>query len=428
MSRKPMQRMARAVSGAAILAAFLLFGGADAVAEPLPVATDGKHTAIVTEPLRCWWRADKSSIRIGEEVTVTLTCRMAETGVQKTVLADSLLDPGALMLTPYRVKAGGRSKDLSRVIPGPEGPVTFRTVQYGYTVTLIGEGFFGRDVPIPPLEVRYRVDFAAESGSVTSGKDRSYLLPSLPMRIQSLVPDTASDIRDVGGVTVGDSGQLRNNAILAFIAAGVFLLLPSAFLVPAVVRTVRRRRSAAAGAILGRQELLRHLARALGRVGRQCRRTAWDDASVGTVLTALRVGIALAVGQRIAQASISAENRGVQGQLAFRTGFLYRRTILISAALTPEASAKALAGVNREGTVAARRMALLDGVQRAFAAVNGARYAPEGNPAERAVLDGALEHAQLLVGELRRDHFPFSGAMRAVADRCMSGRRRWKRS
>ncbi|MBN2437452.1 MAG: hypothetical protein JXL20_02510, partial [Deltaproteobacteria bacterium] len=223
MSRKSMFWKVFGAS-AVVLAAFALFRGADAVAQTPPDAS-GNTEAVAADALSCWWKSDKGSVRIGEEFAVTLTCRLAETGREKTVLNDALLDPGAIALPPYQVKGGTRFKDIIRILPGPDGPVTFRHVQYTYTVKLIGEGFFGKDVPLPPPEIRYHIDLVTGKNVVTPGKERIYLLSPLPMRIQSLVPRAADTIRDAGDGTFGDVEGRRKNAIIAFIAAGIFLLL-----------------------------------------------------------------------------------------------------------------------------------------------------------------------------------------------------------
>lgn len=429
MSRKSMHWKVFGISKAVILVAFALFVGADAVAQTPPDASYGKNEAVAADALSCWWRSDKSSIRIGEEFTVALTCRLAETGLEKTVLNDSLLDPSLLALPPYQVKNGRRYKDIIRVLPGPDGPVTLRNVQYAYTVKLVGEGFFGKDVPLPPLEIRYHIDLITNKDAVMPGKERTYVLPPVPMRIQSFVPKAANAIRDAGNETFGDIEHRRRNAVIAFIAAGIFMLLPLVVMLPILVRAIRgRRESVSNGTVFRDKDLLRRLAGELDRVEKNCRTASWDDASVGTVLSAFRVGGALAIGRRIAQAPVEVETRGREGQLELRKGFWPRTKVLVSASLTPEEMADELAGANWQGVGKARRKALLDETQRAFAAFNDARYATPGNAADREALDGALKKGLRLLHALRHDHFLFVRVMRAAGERGTRWRRQWKRS
>lgn len=430
MSRKSTHWKVFGVSKAVILAAFALFFlGVDAVAQTPPGTSYEKNDAVAVDALNCWWKSDKSSVRIGEEFTVALTCRSAETGLEKTVLNDSLLEPNVLALPPYQVKGGARYKDLSRILPGPDGPVTFHTRQYAYTVKLMGEGFFGRDVPLPPLEIRYHIDLVTNKDAVTPGKERTYVLPPLPMRIQSLVPKAADAIRDAGNETFGDSERRRKGAVIAFIAAGIFLFLPLVVMLPILVRTIRgRRESVSNGTVFRDKDLLRRLAGELDRIEKKCRDASWDEASVGTALAVFRVGSALAIARRITQAPVEVETRGTEGQMELRRGFWPRTKVLVSASLTPEEMAKELAGANWRGVGKARRKALLDETQRAFAAFNDARYATPGNAADRAVLDGALKKGLRLLDELRHDHFLFARVMRAAGECDARWRRQWKRS
>jgi hypothetical protein len=284
-------------------------------------------------------------------------------------------------------------------------------------------------VPLPPLEIRYHIGLVTNKDTVTPGKERTCVLPPLPMRIQSLVPIGADAIRDAGSETFGDIERRRMNAIIAFIAAGIFLFLPPVVMLPILVRAIRgRRESASNGTVFGDRDLLGRLVRELARIERNCRTAPWNDASVGTVLAVLRVGGALAVGRRITQAPTGVETRGVEGQLELRKGFWPRTKVLVSASLTPEAMAEEVAGAKRQGAAAARRIALLEETRRAFAALNDARYATSGNVADRAVLDGALETGLRLLHELRQDRFPLVRAMRAAAEGYARWRGKWKRS
>jgi hypothetical protein len=429
MSRKSMYKQGVGASMAVMLFAFALFWGADAVAQPSPGSSYGETEAVAADALNCWWRSDKGSIRIGEEFTVLLTCRSAETGRERTVVNDALLDPNVLTLSPYQVKDGKRYKDIIRVLPGPDGPVTFRSVQYTYTIKLIGEGFFGKDLPLPPIEIRYHIDLVTGKDAVTPGKERTYLLPPLPMRIQSLVPRAADAIRDAGHGTFGDIEGRRQNAILAFIAAAIFLLLTLLVLLPILVRAIRgRRQNVFNGTVFSDKDLLMHLAEDLDQVERHCRTVPWDEASIGMVLSVFRIGGALAIGRRIAQAPVEVETRGREGQLELRKGFWPRTKVLVSASLTPEEMADELASANGQGVGKARRKALLNETQRAFAAFNDARYASPGNAAGREALDGALKTGFILLRELRHDHFLFIRVMRAAREHYAWWRRQWKRS
>ena len=427
MSRKSMFWK---VSGAAMvmLAAFALFRGYDAAAQMPPGPSDKETEAVAVDALSCWWKSDKSSVRIGEEFTVTLTCRSAETGRERTVVNESLLDPNVLALPPYQVGNGRRYKDIIRVLPGPDGPVTLHSVQYTYTVKLMGEGFFGKDVPLPPIEIRYHVDLVTNKNVVTPGKERTYVLSPLPMRIQSLVPKAANAIRDAGNETFGDIEGRWRSAVIAFIAAGIFLLLPLLVLLPILVRAVRgRRESVFNGTVFSDRDLLRRLSGELNRIEKNRCTVSWDDASIGTVLSVFRVASALALGRRIIQTSVEIDNRGREGQLKFRKGFWPRTKVLVSASFTPEDMAGELTDKNWQDAAAVERKALLDEAQKAFAAFNNARYATPGDTAGQESLDGGLKPGLRLLHALRRDRCPAVRVTRKVGSLWGRWGRPWKR-
>jgi hypothetical protein len=429
MSRKSMRWKGVGVSKAVILVAFALFWGADAVAQTSPGASYGNVEMVAADALSCWWKSDKSAVRVGEEFTATLTCRLAETGRERTVVNESLLDPSVLALPPYQVKDGRHYKDIIRVLPGPDGPVTFRSVQYTYTVKLMGEGFFGKDLPLPPLEIHYHIDLVTNRDVVTPGKERTYVLSPLPMRIQSLVPKAAIAIRDAGYETFGDIEGRRRSAVVAFMAAGIFLLLPLLVLPPILVRAVHgKRKSVFNGTVFRDKDLSRRLAGELDHVEKHCRTASWDEASIGTVLSVFRVGGALAIGRRVAQMPVTLETYGREGQLELRKGLWPRMKVLISASLTPEEMADELAVTKWQGAAAAERKALLGEAQRAFAVFNNARYTLPGDAAGREALDGALKTGLRLLRALRHDHVPFVRVMRAAREHYTWWRRQWKRA
>ena len=113
----------------------------------------------------------------------------------------SQLEGGAIQLTPFEVVSSTRRAD---VVAAP-----WRYVQFEYGVRLLADGFFGQDVNIPALTVTY--NFRTADGANT-GRDQSYVLPALPMRVLSLVPRGATDIRDTSAMTFGDIESARFRA------------------------------------------------------------------------------------------------------------------------------------------------------------------------------------------------------------------------
>jgi hypothetical protein len=95
---------------------------------PTPDANGG---GVATNALNCWWKTDKSSVRVAEPFGLTLTCRFMETDRMKVVPNLAEIEPTAIELTPFEVLEGTRHQDIV------EAP--WRYVQYAYTVRLLGD-------------------------------------------------------------------------------------------------------------------------------------------------------------------------------------------------------------------------------------------------------------------------------------------------
>ena len=135
-------KMTWCTPGAAALLLILTAAG-PAVAQS---QTGPRPGEIETAPIRCWWKTDRTSIRVGERFVLTLTCSVIETRTVTVVPTLTQLDPGALQIPPFEVVGGSRRDD---VVSAP-----WRYIQYEYTVRFLGEGYFGQDVTIPPLSVQ----------------------------------------------------------------------------------------------------------------------------------------------------------------------------------------------------------------------------------------------------------------------------------
>ena len=70
---------------------------------------------VEADPVRCWWRTDKSAIRMGEPFTAVLTCAVLETASTKAVVDRSRLDHTVMALPPFDVLDGGAA---GRLLPG----------------------------------------------------------------------------------------------------------------------------------------------------------------------------------------------------------------------------------------------------------------------------------------------------------------------
>ena len=70
---------------------------------------------VESDPIRCWWKTDRTSVRVGEAFGLTLTCGVIETGPIAVVPALTQLEGGAIQLTPFEVVSATRRNDV--VVP-----------------------------------------------------------------------------------------------------------------------------------------------------------------------------------------------------------------------------------------------------------------------------------------------------------------------
>jgi hypothetical protein len=166
---------------------------------------------------------------VGERFGLLLTCSVIETGPITVVPVLNQLEPGALSITPFEVVSGVSHDD---VVVAP-----WRYIQREYAVRLLSDGFFGQDVTIPALTVTYNLQ---ERGSGSQGRDQTYILPALPMRILSLVPKSADDIRDASGQTFASIESRRFRASLATTTAWIAFAFATLFGIFALVRAARQ--------------------------------------------------------------------------------------------------------------------------------------------------------------------------------------------
>jgi len=355
----------------------------------LAMPADARQTAGTAEgagsdsdPLACWWRTDRSAAHVGEQFTLTLTCAVTETADVRVVADRDRLDPAALDLTPFEIVGGTRDDDIEAA---PR-----RYFQYSYTLRLFSDEHFDKDVDIPSIPVTYHVE--TPGATATRGRDQVYLLPALPVHVRSLVPVTATDIREAAPDTFGDIDRRAFRATEEFAAAGVLFTLAVALAAVGTVRMVRPRlgRAAAARGLVSPAEVLRGCIREARRVKSEVTRAGWTSALVGEALTVLRVACAAALDSPIAQ-RLDGSTAAQEGQLTIRKGTLRTKRVLVSAATTPTTFAARLAGANGATSDPRLRSSLeeLGESLRLFAA---ARYRRNEN-VDAPALDKSFERA-----------------------------------
>jgi hypothetical protein len=368
--------MTRAIV-AAVLAALVWFPAASFAQAPAPASVE-------VEPVRCWWRTDRASIRMGAPFDAVLTCAALETPSTRVVVDRSRLDFTVMSLPPFDVLDGTASEDA--VTPAR------RFFQYTYQLRLLNDTAFGQDVRLAGPPIGYRIDTQTGDGTTSQGRDLTYALPPLTMRVLSLVAGDSRDIRDSTSLTFADLDARRFRARVLNILGWVFYALAAGVVLLAAVRAYAALRAPARVTLnlVSGRAILATAGRELANVQRERQTDGWTDALVARAAAALRVIAGYAVGRPAAQAPGLAAS-AVGGQLALTRGLLRRRHALVSASVTP-------ADLGDAGTSSGAVQAVRDGLT----AITAARF---GRAAlDDSAVDGAMRAGSDLARRLALRH------------------------
>jgi len=349
---------------------------------------------VEVEPIACWWKTDRNAVNIGERFTVTLTCSIVETTAIKVVPDLNQLEPTTVALQPFEVVKGVRHEDI-RTPP-------LRYIQYEYTTRIIGDVFFGKDVDIPGVKITYHVQSSIGGGS--QGRDQTYALPALAMRVNSLVPKKAADIRDTSPDTFADIENRRLRSSAALVGSAISFGFAVVLLGLALVRVFGRYRVRTPSAIrpLSPAAVLRGSARAAERLRQEVAREGWSGDLAGRAMSVVRIASAVALGRPVAQQIVEPDAAPHDGQLALRKGLFRPKRALVSAATTSATIARALAHANGNRPNARTELLLTD-LQESLVVFRAARYGRNGE-LDTAALDAALERSTDALKKLRVAH------------------------
>jgi hypothetical protein len=346
---------------------------------------------VATDPLQCWWRTSAGAVRVGEPFSVVLTCAVLETEAATVVVDQSRLEPTVVQFAPFEVLGGSHGADLR------SGQRRF--FQYDYRLRLINETMFGKDAALPETKISYRVQSTVGQKTAIQGRDQTYLLPAQSIKVLSLVPADAADIRDTSAETFTDIDARAFRANLFSVVGTVLFVVAALLTLLAIVRLVRRYRtpSAATARPLSDAAILRAAAAELRAVRRAREDGGWTPELAGRALAALRVPAAYTLGRKVGfvvvgtgappESALREFQSG--GSLFLRTGWPKTKTIAVSGAVTAQTIARERA---RAG-IGAKRAALLDALAGALAAFTTAQYGRVDGTLDDAALDGALATA-----------------------------------
>ncbi len=372
-------------------------------------ATLASAQTVQTDPLQCWWRTSAGAVRVGEPFMVVLTCAVLETDEATVVVDQTRLEPAVVQFAPFEVLGGSHGADLRTE--------QRRFFQYEYRLRLVAEGLFGKDVALPDTKISYRVQSKVGQKTSLQGRDQAYILPATSVRILSLVPNDASDIRDTSSAeTFSDIDQRAFRANLFTVVGGVLFVLAALMALLALVRLFQRYRKpvVASEKLISDGAILSGVGRELSSVQRDRDGGSWTPELASRALGALRIVSTYAIGRPVSQMPASrlladGSETAEPGRLILKVGWPRGKRIAVSGAVTPQTVARTMA---RPGQTTAH-LARLDTVSRALASLTAATFSRDG-VLDASALDEAMATSKSV---LRRMKFEQMWFMKRLAAR-----------
>ncbi len=345
-------------------------------AAPQPANVQG------VEPIRCWRQSSAGAITIGETFTVTLTCAVFESPDAQVVPDESRLGVASIQMAPFEILGGSHPPDAR------EGRRRF--IQYDYQLRIISRDAIGHDVNVPPLAISYRIHSKVGAAATLEGRDLTYVLPMMPIRVLSLVPADAGDIRDASEASLATVTALRTRSrTFEWIAYGLGALALVVALLALVPLTRVRARVAAGPELIPERAVLTRAGAALAGVQSRAARDGWTDDLIAEALSAMRIIGAAAIGANLSQKPLPKDGVVPDGRLLVRAGALRPLAVTVSSSLTPDDLGRAARDAS---SVTVTRGHHLEGLHLGLQRLTAALYcqAPSREPAELAE---AVRHA-----------------------------------
>jgi hypothetical protein len=329
---------------------------------------------VEADPIRCWWRTSAPAVRVGEQFTVVLTCAVIETDSVTVVPNQAELAPNAVQLAPFDVIGGSQGEDLRTA--------DHRFFQYEYLARLVSPELFGKDVPLPEMKVSYKVRTRV-NGEAVEGRDLTYVLPAASVRVVSLVPGNAVDIRDASRETFTEIDRRLSRASILRVSGGILMTFAALAVLVSASRLVggTMRKTTGTKALASDGAILRQIGRELTDLQRARREADWTPAQTSRLTTALRILAGYALGkpaiplaQSDGSGGLTVRGRGFRGDEVTVPGWV-TSAVLAEALKHPD---------GRQ-----RYIDLLQSLETVLARLTSAQYARDAAPDE-ATIDEAL--------------------------------------
>jgi hypothetical protein len=236
----------------------------------------------------------------------------------------------------------------------------------------------------------------------------------VPIRILSLVPRDATDIRDTPSDTFGrvESRLFRSNLLLVLATAAFALAGLMAVLLVARAAVSRRATVAAKRRVVSPGLVLRAASGELSRVRKASEQEGWNAELAGRAAAALRLAGAVVLAQPIGQREVESDAKPSEGQIIVGRGIRGKKVVL-SAAVTPR---------NVNGATVSP---LWHGISQSLSVFTTARYSRNGG-VDSTALDAALAEGEDLIKQLRLSQWRRIGRSRPQAA-TETGKQTWAR-
>lgn len=376
----------------------VVFAVAVAVAILLP-GVPGAAAAAAQErggidPIRCWWQSSAGAVTIGESFSVVLTCAVIETASMQVVADESRLGVASIQMAPFEILGGSHPADAHRL--------QRRFFQYHYQLRLISADAIGRDVNVPALTIPYRVHSRVGAAASLEGRDLGYLMPALPIKVLSMVPAGAADIRDSSDAGLDAVESLRFRSSMFQIVAVALGATAAVMAILALVPLARgtRKPGAVASDRLPDRAVASRASQELAEVQALATADGWTDTAVARALAAIRVVGALAIRRPLSEKVLKANAPVPEGRLAVTHGRVKTMRASVSSPVT--AADVALTGSRLADSVPLAHRHQLEGLQSALAEMTAALY-QQAPVRDAATLNEAGRHAREVAADLQRE-------------------------
>tara|TARA_B100001123_G_scaffold385179_1_gene458557 strand:+ start:937 stop:2109 length:1173 start_codon:yes stop_codon:yes gene_type:complete len=277
------------------------------------------------DALQCWRRLSTNAPRVGETFEMWVTCRIVETEIDRVSSDFVTLQAESIEVSPFEIVSGERSRDVR------EGIVSF--LQFVYELRLSPGNYFGIDLPLPQLEIMYRIERRVEEGLFIPGRQLRHVIPEEPIHILSVVSGDADGLRPLEGETFDSANETQ------FLADGLLMLsiLLALFAVGFGILTIilgvrlRKEKRPQKSINLSPGFLIFSLFFELRGIRSEIDRIGWNEELVDRALSAIRITGSVISENKIAVRDGQDKGFRQSGEMLVRMGMFRNRKYFVSA-------------------------------------------------------------------------------------------------